>query len=234
MLNRVNMLNKKIVAIVPVYNEMTALREVIISLMQVGVNTIIIVDDGSTTNIFQAIHDLPVHFLRHRVNLGQGAALQTGFTFAKKMDIDIVITFDADGQHRADDIPHLVEPIYHNEADVTIGSRFLSPQQNTIPTDKRIILKLARVLNFMLSGLMLTDAHNGLRALNKAALDKINFTENRMAHASELLFEIKKHKLRFKEVPVQILYTKYAKEAGQSPWESVKILFDLVLHKLFR
>ena len=225
---------KKVVVIIPVYNEITVLREVIIPLMQIGVHDIIVVDDGSAVNVMRTINDLPVHFLRHRTNLGQGAALQTGFNYAMRIGADIVITFDADGQHMAVDIPVLVDPILKNEADITIGSRFLIPGQNVIPGKKKIILQFARIINFLLSGLMLSDAHNGLRALNKRALGKIVLTENRMAHASEFLFEIKKHKLRFKEVPVQILYTRYAKETGQSMWESIKILFDLVLHKLFK
>jgi hypothetical protein len=151
-----------------------------------------------------------------------------------KTDAEIVITFDADGQHKAADISALVDPILKNEADITIGSRFLTPGQNTVPRKKKIILQFARIINFFFSGMMLSDAHNGLRALNRKALEKISLTENRMAHASEFIFEIKKHKLTFKEVPVEILYTKYAKDIGQSPWESAKILFDLVLHKLFK
>lgn len=225
---------KKTVVVIPVYNEISVLREVIIPLIEIGVHEIIIVDDGSAVNVVQSINGLPVHFLRHRTNLGQGAALQTGFNYAMRIGADIVITFDGDGQHRAFDIPALVDPILRNEADITIGSRFLAPRQNAIPGKKKIILQFARIINFLLSGMMLSDAHNGLRALNKMALDKITLTENRMAHASEFLFEIKKHKLRFKEVPVHILYTSYAKQTGQSPWESIKILFDLVLHKLFK
>lgn len=229
-----NLSTKKTVVVIPVYNEIAVLREVIIPLIEIGVQDIVIVDDGSAVNVLNTINDLPVHFLRHRTNLGQGAALQTGFDYALGIDADIVITFDADGQHRAADIAGLIDPVLKNEADITIGSRFLMPGKNGIPGKKKMILQFARIINFLLSGMMLSDAHNGLRALNKTALQKIALTENRMAHASEFLFEIKKHNLRFKEVPVQILYTRYANETGQSPWESIKILFDLVLHKLFK
>jgi hypothetical protein len=99
---------------------------------------------------------------------------------------------------------------------------------------KKVVLHTARLINYIFSGLLLSDAHNGLRAFNATALQKITITENRMAHASEILFEIKKHKLRFKEVPVTISYTAYSKKKGQSIWDSVRILFDLILHKLFK
>lgn len=226
--------DKNIVVVIPVYNGVGVLREVIESLIDLPVHEIVIVDDGSDVKVFEMISDLHVHYIRHRTNLGQGAAIQTGFRYAKRLQPEIVITFDADGQHKAADVLPLIDPIVKNEADITIGSRFLVPAKNTIPTSKWIILQFARLVNFFLSGMMLSDAHNGLRALNSSALAKISLTENRMAHASEFLFEIKKHKLRLKEVPVQILYTTYSKETGQSAWDSIKILFDLVLHKLFK
>ena len=226
--------DKKIIVIIPVYNESAIVRDVVNKLYEAKFKTIIVVDDGSKNDIQQLLKDLPVFYLRHRVNLGQGAALQTGFTYARSLDADIVITFDADGQHDVGDIEALIQPVKDDEADVTMGSRFLSVGNNQVPRVKKMILQMARLVNFLLTGLLLTDAHNGLRVINKNVLEKIYLTENRMAHASEFLFQLKKHKLRYKEVPVKISYTNYAREKGQSPWDSIKILFDLVLHKLFR
>lgn len=225
--------DKNIIAIIPVYNDAQVIRNVIASLIKV-VNTIIIVDDGSAEPIRKNIADFSVTILRHRANLGQGAALQTGFLYARKLDADIVITFDADGQHSAEDVAGLIAPILQNQADVVLGSRFLPESQTQLAFSKKIVLQTARLINFLLSGILLSDAHNGLRALNKTALEKINLTENRMAHASEILFEIKRHKLRVKEVPVLIKYTDYSKQKGQTSHDSIKVLFDLVLHKLFK
>lgn len=226
--------NKKVVVVIPAFNEGAVLRQVAISLLQQAGFTLIVVDDGSQSPLRQNIFDLPLVLLRHRTNLGQGAAIQTGLDYAKKLRPDVVITFDADGQHEAGDLPAMIEPIIHNEADVVMGSRFLSGSATRVPLIRKAVLKIARIINFLLSGMMCSDAHNGLRAMNSKALEKIALTENRMAHATEILFEIKKHKLRFKEVPVHIHYTHYSKQKGQSAWSSIQIFFDLVLHKLFK
>ncbi len=227
-------MDKRIVVIIPAYNENAILRQVVQSLLDCFITHIVVVDDGSSTPVADTIGNLPVTILRHKVNLGQGAALQTGFLYATKLQPDIVITFDADGQHNVQDLPTLIAPIVQQEADIVLGSRFLPASKTAIPFSKKLVLQLARFINLLFSGVLLTDAHNGLRALNQQALLQITITENRMAHASEILFEIQKHRLRYKEVPVHIAYTEYSKGKGQSAWDGIKILFDLALHKLFR
>ncbi|WP_315818964.1 glycosyltransferase family 2 protein [Paraflavitalea speifideaquila] len=224
--------NSKII-IIPVYNDASTLRKVVEELLLQSHYTIIVVDDGSAVPVSNCLTGLPFIYLRHRVNLGQGAALQTGFTYALQLQPDIIITFDADGQHIASDIPLLIQPILNKEADVVLGSRFWGHNDNPIPFSRNMILKGARLINYLLCGILLSDAHNGLRAFSSAALGKVTITENRMAHASEILFEIKRHKLRYKEVPVNIYYTDYSRQKGQSAVDSIKVLFDLILHKLF-
>lgn len=221
-----------VAVIVPAFNESATIRSVLLSLLRLPV-PVIVVDDHSEPALYPLISDLPVSYLYHRVNLGQGAALQTGIEYALGKNVSTVVTFDADGQHDAGDITLLIDPILRDEADVVLGSRFLASASN-ISLPRKMILQMARLVNFLFSGLLLTDAHNGLRAFNREALNKICITENRMAHASEILFEIKRHKLRWMEVPVHIHYSDYSRNKGQSPWESIKILFDLVLHKLFK
>lgn len=225
--------NREILVLVPVYNEGAAMVSTLAQLTGAGY-TVVVVDDGSAIPASQSIGHLPLTILRHRVNLGQGAALQTAFAYAKKLQPPVVITFDADGQHDADDIPAMIAPIREQRADIVLGSRFLPESGRGIGSSKKILLQIARFVNFLLSGSLLSDAHNGFRALNRVALEKIELTENRMAHASEILFETRKHRLRFCEVPVHIRYTDYSKQKGQSGLDSIKILFDLVLHKLFK
>ena len=226
-------MTKTIAILIPAYNESSVLRKVVEELLS-NSYTIIIVDDGSDMPMKDHLKGLPVITLKHPVNLGQGAALQTGLDYLRRLDPDIVITFDGDGQHDSNDIPKLIEPILKDEADVVLGSRFLPEAKSSIPFSKKFVLQIARFVNLILSGVLLSDAHNGLRALNKNAWKNIRITENGMAHASEILFEIKKHRLRIREAPVNIQYSIYSKKKGQSAWDSIKVLFDLVLHKLFK
>ena len=230
-MNRKTNDTKKIFVIVPTYNENNVLGEVVAQLVN-NDYTVVVVDDGSITAPSEQVKNLPVHLLRHQQNLGQGAALETGTNYAVQQGADYIVHFDADGQHNSGDIPALMNPLTTNKADIVFGSRFLTNKSN-ISFGKRLLLQLARYINFLFTGILLTDAHNGLRALTAAAAEKIHLTENRMAHASEILFLVKKHRLRFTEIPVTIKYTAYSKKKGQSAWNSIRIFFDLLLHKLF-
>lgn len=219
--------------IIPVFNHDEHLRRVILELQKKGFTQIIVVDDGSTKDVFTNISDLGIHFLRHKINLGQGAALQTGFEFARKCKANYVVSFDADGQHSAADADTVLEPIVNGLTDLCLGSRFLSQNSQNVPSTRKRVLKLATFVNYLFANIKLTDAHNGLRALNAHALEKLKITENRMAHATEILIEARKHSLRITEVPVTIHYTDYSMKHGQSSWNSLRILLDLLLYKLF-
>ena len=219
--------------VIPSYNEGKVLRQTILGLL--GKNyTIVIIDDCSSDDTLSFIHDLPIHYIKHPVNLGQGAALQTGMTYAIQQGADFVVHFDADGQHDFQEIPKLLQPLLDNECDIVLGSRFLKKEdRDSIPSSRRRLLRVATFVNAAFSGLLLTDAHNGFRALSKKAFHSIEFTENRMAHATEILMLIQEHKLRYKEVPVHIVYTEYSKQKGQSSWNSIKIVIDLIINKIF-
>lgn len=223
-----------VTVVIPVFNDTQEIRSVVTAILLQGPYRIIVVDDGSLLPVAPLLDGLPVTCLRHQVNLGQGAALQTGFNLALQQGAAVVVSFDADGQHDANDLPRLLEPLVAGRAAVALGSRFLAYQPNDVPRVRRWVLKTARFVNFLFCGMLLSDAHNGLRAFTKAALEKILITENRMGHASEILFEIRRHQLPFEEVPVTIYYTPYARNKGQSSGDSIKVLFDLVLLKFFR
>lgn len=225
--------NASVYIIVPAYNEQEVLYKTIAALSYPGYS-IVLIDDGSAKNLKEYIKELPVYFLQHQINLGQGAALQTGNEFALKMGAEYIVHFDADGQHQLSDISNLLQPLLNMECDISLGSRFLNEQRKEVPGTKRVIIHIARYINYMFTGTLLSDAHNGLRAMNKKAAELLVLKENRMSHASEILFLIKKHKLKLKEVSVSILYTNYSKQKGQSVWNSIRILFDLLLHKLFQ
>ena len=219
------MMNKKqIVAIVPARNEEETIGGVIDDLLKHHV-TPIVIDDGSSDRTKEIAEARNVLVISHILNRGQGAALMTGFTYAKNLPIDCAVTFDADGQHQAKDIDQLCEPIIHGKADVVLGSRFL--KENDIPKPKRILLKIATLYTRFITGLVITDTHNGLRAMNLNALRKISLTQSGMAHASEILEDISRLKLRYSEVPVTVMYSEYSKRKGQRISNSIHILFDL-------
>lgn len=224
--------NDNVFVIIPVFNEKKEVLVQTIRELQKASYPIVVVNDASDNDI-----NLPgfgiIYSLRHAVNLGQGAALQTGIEFALQKKAKYLVTFDADGQHSSSDIPALLLPIQNNEADITLASRFLRPGHHNASFSRQLLLKTARWINYLFTGLYLSDAHNGLRAMNRAAAEKIALKENRMAHATEFLFAIKKNNLRFKEVPATVTYTVYSKSKGQSIFNSIRIFFDLVLHKLF-
>ena len=227
------MLNKSVFIIIPFYNENAVIEEVIGKILPLGYK-IVVVDDGSLISPYDVIKKFSGAFLlRHKVNLGQGAALQTGIEYALKNRAEYIVTFDADGQHAADDIEAMLLPLSRGSADVTLASRFLKNGLHNASLIKQIVLKIARGVNFLFTGLYLTDAHNGLRALNKNAAEKIYIKENRMAHATEILLLIHRYKLKYQEIPARVIYTKYSKTKGQSVFNSLRIFFDLVLHKLF-
>ena len=218
--------------VIPVYNETATIRSVVEQVLCAGHN-VVVVDDGSLQPVHRVVQDLPIAIIRHRFNLGQGAALETGTRYAVGAGAEFILHFDADGQHQVQDIEPLLSPLRNGNTDVVFGSRFLHPNP-TIPTTRRWLLQTARWVNYCFTGLLLSDAHNGLRALNRRAAMQIKITENRMSHSSQILMLVKQQQLRFCEVPVQILYNDYSLGKGQTGWNSLRILFDLLLHKLFK
>jgi polyprenyl-phospho-N-acetylgalactosaminyl synthase len=220
----------RIYIIIPAFNESSELAGVLDSLLSLNYR-IILVDDGSTDDTAKIAAAFPVLLIRHELNLGQGAALETGMEAAKRLQADFVIHFDADGQHGASDIEQLLTPLRNGNADIVFGSRFLEKKASGLSLSRKIVLKMARWINYMITGILLTDAHNGLRALNKKALQVIHFRQLGMAHASEILYQVRRQSLRYLEVPVHIRYTDYSKQKGQGILNSVNILFHLLFKR---
>lgn len=209
------------------YNEASVVSDVIRDLRS-EFPYIVCVDDGSSDNSVAVARTAGAIVVEHPVNLGQGAALQTGLSYALlDPHTTEIVTFDADGQHQVSDAVEMVARIRNGEAEVVLGSRFLDGRSEVSAT-KRLILKLAAFQSRMSTGMTLTDAHNGLRALNAATAQKIDLTQNRMAHASELIHQLAEIKPRWVEHPVKIIYTDYSKAKGQSLLNSVNILADLL------
>lgn len=265
----------KTTAIVPVYNENPEQLAQVLAGLKNYVDDIVVVDDGSVSN-----YSLPIThctLLRHEINRGQGAALQTGTDFAVKNGAEIIIHFDADGQHNPKDIPALIKPIEEGRVDFVFGSRYLPkfkvypersgaeprepvsqssdvnyskygsrrdpsahPENQTglgrdrfwaIPwTKRKIIHPLARLVNYIFTGLKLSDAHNGFRAFRADIADKIRLTQDRMAHATEIMRLVKQNKIRYTEVAVRIDYHRY----GQGLKGGIKVIKELVAGRIIK
>lgn len=214
--------------VVPLYNEGQVVREVVAEARKTFPN-IVCVNDGSRDNSAAEARAGGAVVVDHPINLGQGAALQTGLRYAlQDPNAQYFVTFDSDGQHRVEDAMSMVTRLAEQPFDIIVGSRFLDGR--TKPGFiKKIVLKMAIIFENISTGVKLTDAHNGLRALNRHAAGAITIRQNRMAHASEIVAEIGAHKLRYAEEPVHIIYTDYSRSKGQSVWNSVNILSDLWL-----
>ena len=190
---------------------------------------VVCVDDGSTDQSAANAKAAGALVLRHAVNIGQGAALSTGFSWVQKSScFSYVVTFDADGQHRPQDALRLVEELETKKVDVVFASRFLEQDQATIPLAKRIILKSVAKITKTLTDVELSDAHNGLRALTVDATQAIDLTQNGMAHATQFVSLVLQGGLKYSELPVTILYTPYSRSKGQSILNSVNIALDLI------
>jgi polyprenyl-phospho-N-acetylgalactosaminyl synthase len=192
---------------------------------------IIVVDDCSSDDTGATAFRAGATVLRHPINLGQGAALQTGIRYALSRGAEYIVTFDADGQHRTDDIRALIDAQVRTGADVVLGSRFLGHAKD-IPWLRRIVLRLAVLFTRLGSGVKLTDAHNGLRLLSRQAAERIRIRQNRMAHASEIIDQISALRLTLTEAPVTIVYTDYSLRKGQPLGNAVNILADLLIARL--
>lgn len=220
----------KIFIIIPCYNEAKNITAVINNVKNYG--QVVVVDDGSTDGSGIVAEDPNIKVIKHLINRGQGAALETGDRYALNRQADIVVHFDADGQHQPLEIPSLIQPIITNKADVVLGSRFLrftkTRNDNTPFIKKWLILKPVIFIQNLLLGVKLTDAHNGLRAFSKKALEQIKISQDGMAHASEIIEQILKKNLRYLEIPVTISYDEF----GQGFLSGLKIIRDLVFGKI--
>lgn len=226
-------MGKSVWVIIAAYNEVKKIGAVIAGVKRAGHRNIIVVDDGSSDATAEVAARAGATVLRHALNRGQGAALKTGIDAALLRGAAYLVTFDADGQHDPNEIKDLLIPVQRGEIDVALGSRFLSKRSN-IPWFKKLVLKGGILFTWVFSGVQLTDAHNGFRAMNRKAAAQIEIRQDRMEHASEIVDEIHRHKLRFREIPVTIKYTEYSIQHGQSPLNSIRIALNLMLRKLVR
>ena len=216
--------------IIPAYNEGEVIANVVAEVRRQYQN-VVVIDDCSKDDTGEAALRGGAIVLRHPINLGQGAALVTGTRFALSRGAEYLVTFDADGQHRVEDIAVLRERQRETGADIVIGSRFLGVAID-IPPVRRFVLKLAVQFTRITSGVQLSDAHNGFRLLTRKAAQQIKLKQNRMAHASEIINQIAVLGLKTAEAPVTIRYTEYSLRKGQKLSNAVNILWEMFLARM--
>jgi glycosyltransferase involved in cell wall biosynthesis len=216
--------------IIPTYCEGSTVIELAQAILNLSYE-VIVVDDASTDNTEIKLIEHEIPYIKHKINLGQGAALNTGMKYASENKYDIVIHFDADGQHKVEEIAAMVEPILQKRADVCLGSRFIGKRNSNMPFNKKLILKLGRYVEFLFTGILLSDVHNGFRAMNYNAYSKMNLRLDRMAHASEIIYYVKKYKLKYLEIPTEIIYFEQKHKKAQSFSHAFKIAWTLFTYK---
>ena len=212
--------------LIPVYNEEKKIKKVILELKEAFKN-IIVVNDGSTDKTQEILDSTDVISLKHCINLGQGAAVSTGFKYINKIkNAYALITFDADGQHSVEDARAFATEIQNCDEDIIFGSRFEGKTEN-IPFLKKIVLSIVVFFTNKFSKTKLTDAHNGLKAIKICSLKKIDITIDGFGFESQIIHQVSKRGINYKEMPTNTIYTEYSKNKGQKLINGLIILEDL-------
>lgn len=227
---------KRLILILPALNEAKVLAGVLArvkqSVRRLKLKTeIVVVNDGSHDATAVIAARARATILTHLINRGLGAALGTGLAYAKKQGADLAVTFDSDGQHDPDDIGRVLKPLVTNRADVVIGSRTLS-RKGKMPLLRRLNNLAFNLLTWLFFGQTTSDSLSGFRGFNRRAIDLIRLKTERMEVSNEFFAEIKRHRLRLKEVPIKVIYTPYSMGKGVKPGNVFAIIFRLVLRLL--
>jgi glycosyltransferase involved in cell wall biosynthesis len=225
--------NSDIWFVIAAFNEAEVISKVVSPVIEAGYNVVVVDDHSSDDTLGEAMRAGAVA-VRHPINLGQGASLETGKQLALKNGAVAVVTFDADGQHRLSDAEMMLSRLKADQVDVVLGSRFLGEKAVGISKRKTFLLKLATLYTRLSTGLNVTDSHNGLRVFSASGARQVVIRQNGMAHASEILSLISRLRLSYVEHPVQIIYSPYSRRKGQRMSNALSILFELFLGRIIR
>ena len=234
-------MNYKTLCIIPAYNEEKNIEKVLNNLSIFNkknnnlISEIVVINDGSTDKteevikkFIQSQKDTKITLLNHHINRDQGASLETGNTYARKNRAEIVIHFDADGQHYEEDIKDAISLLKKENYDVILGSRFLGKKSNIPLLKKKVLMPLAKIVNKIFFNINLSDPQSGFRVFNKKALNKLIITQDGMAHCSEILYKIFQNNLKVKETPITVTYHEF----GQNLSGGIRIVKDIILKKI--
>ena len=220
--------NSDLWVVIAAYNEAQVIEQTILGVKEF-IKNIIVVNDCSPDDTAIIAANAGAYVLTHPINLGQGAALQTGIDYALLQGAKYIVTFDADGQHAASEILPMLVALKAQDAEVCLGSRFMGSTKYISPSRKLLLKAALLYTRLTSSGIKITDVHNGFRILSNKFCRKFRFTQNRMAHASEILSYLAKNKINFIEHPVTITYTDYSVRKGQKGINSIRIMMEMAM-----
>jgi glycosyltransferase involved in cell wall biosynthesis len=190
---------------IPAFNEEKNIAAVITNLKKIT-DTIVVCNDGSSDLTAKIAKNLGAVVINHEKNLGYGAAIRSIFLKSKNLDCDILVTFDADGQHNTEDINKVINPIINGKSDIVIGSRFLDDSEKEVPNYRKVGIKvITRITNASIKK-QLTDSQSGFRAYSKKVLNELNPSELGMGISTEILIKATSQNFRISEVPIKIIY----------------------------
>ena len=190
---------------IPAFNEEKNIAVLITQLKKIA-DKIIVCNDGSTDLTSKIAEELGATMINHEKNLGYGAAIRSLFLKSKDLDADILVTFDADGQHRIEDIDKVINPIINGESDLVIGSRFLDESKKEVPRYRKVGIKVITKITNATIKKQLTDSQSGFRAYSKKVLNELNPSELGMGISTEILIKASARNFRISEVPIKIIY----------------------------
>jgi len=208
--------------IIPAKNEATRIGQVLHSLKDLGYQHIVVIDDGSTDNTAEVAKGFGAFVIQHPINMGPGAATQTGISFALAQGAEYLVTIDADTQHYPKDIQHMLDTIIEQNVEVVIGSRFL--EKNNIPLTRVFYNKIANVVTFMATGVYLSDSQSGMKAFTAEFCKKSKLYHNGFEFCVEIVRNISDLKVKYVEVPIDVQYTHETLQKGQNLWVGFRML----------
>lgn len=221
----------RLVVVIPAFNEEQRVAQTIAAVKPFAA-AVVVVDDGSKDQTSMVAREAGAIVIRHLINCGPGAATQTGLVYAKSLDADYVATFDADGQHEANDIPLMLEFLIAQQKDVVFGSRFL--KNNKVPWLRRLANMAGNFITFLLSGIYLTDSQSGFKIFSKKALDHISITANGFEFCSEIVREVGSEGILYCEYPIHVYYSPETLAKGQNLSTGITTMFKLIVRSLMR
>lgn len=212
--------------VIPAKDEASRIGHVLETTTWLGYKNVIVVDDGSMDNTAEIARSYGATVLRHLVNLGAGAATQTGIEYALRQGAEIIVTIDGDHQHLPHDIEILVNTLYEKQADVVIGSRFFGNNKD-IPVSRIFYNKIGNLVTYFFTGLWVSDSQSGMKALRASFAERAIITRNGYEFCIEMIRHIKLQKANWYEMPISVIYTKDTMSKGQGFWTGLKMVARL-------